>query len=77
MLEQPELRRGRKWVVASLVCAALSLAITPFMFGLLGVIAGSVAVWKGDRHGGAWGLGERCSWVRGVLVGWGVKRLRK
>ena len=40
---------GRKWVIASLVCAALALAVTPVVFGPLGVIAGFVAAWKGAR----------------------------
>ena len=29
--------RGRRWAVASLVCAALARAGAPFLFGLLGV----------------------------------------
>ena len=40
---------GRSWVIASLVCAALALAVTPVVFGLLGVVAGGVAAWKGAR----------------------------
>lgn len=30
-----------------MACAALSLAVAPLIFGLLGVAAGMVAVWKG------------------------------
>ena len=40
---------GRSWVIASLVCAGLALAVTPVVFGPLGVIAGFVAAWKGVR----------------------------
>ena len=37
---------GRSWVIASLVCAGVALAVTPVVFGPLGVIAGCVAAWK-------------------------------
>ena len=38
---------GRSWVIASLVCAGLALAVKPVMFGPLGIVAGAVAAWKG------------------------------
>ena len=47
---------GRRPAIASLVCAALALAVAPAMFGPLGVIAGMVAVWKGDVWWGAAGV---------------------
>ncbi len=40
---------GRRWVIASLVCAGLALAATPVVFGPLGVLAGCVAAWKGAK----------------------------
>ncbi len=40
---------GRRWVIGSLVCAGLALAVTPVAFGPLGVLAGCVAAWKGAR----------------------------
>ena len=40
---------GRKWVINSLVCAGLALAVTPVVFGPLSVVAGFVAAWKGAR----------------------------
>ncbi len=40
---------GRSWVIASLVCAGMALAVAPVVFGPLGVIAGFVAAWKGAR----------------------------
>ena len=36
---------GRRWVIASLVCVGLALAVTPVVFGPLGVVAGAVAAW--------------------------------
>ncbi len=47
---------GRRWVIASLVCAILSLAFAPVVFGPLGVVAGAVAVWKGARWWGTAGV---------------------
>lgn len=49
MPDQPQIRHGRKWAIASLVCAALSLAVAPLVFGLVGVAAGTVAVADGER----------------------------
>ena len=45
---------GRRPAIASFVCAAL--AVAPVVFGPLGVIAGMVAVWKGDVWWGAAGV---------------------
>jgi len=53
---------GRIPAVASLVCAALAPAVAPVVFGPLGVIAGMVAVWKGD---GWWENGRRLPERRG------------
>ena len=47
---------GRRWVIGSLVFAAMSLAFAPVVFGPLGVIAGSVAVWKGAKWRGTAGV---------------------
>jgi len=56
---------GRRWVIASLVCAALALAVTPVVLGPLGVIAGFVAAWKGARW---WATaGVSASFVAAVL----------
>ena len=40
---------GRSWVIASLGFAGLALAVTPVVFGPLGVAACTVADWKGAR----------------------------
>ena len=40
---------GRRWLIASLTCAGLALAVAPVVFGPLGVVAGMVAAWKGAR----------------------------
>ena len=47
---------GRRWVIGSLVCATLALAVAPVVFGTLGVIAGTVAVAKGARWRGTVGV---------------------
>lgn len=47
---------GRRWVITSLVCAAVALAFAPVVFGPLGVVAGTVAVWKGARWWGTAGV---------------------
>ena len=56
MPEQPEIRHGRKWAIASLVCAVLALAVAPVVFGLLGVAFGTVAVVDGEWWWGAAGV---------------------
>lgn len=55
---------GRRWAVASPVCAALARAVAPFLFGLLGVAAGMVAVAEGARWWGTAGV----SATTGALV---------
>ena len=58
-------RPGRRWVISSLVLAALSLAVAPVVFGPLGVVVGGVAVWKGARW---WGTaGVSASFVAAVV----------
>ena len=47
---------GRMWARASLICAVWSLFLAPLVFGLLGIAAGMVAIWKGDRWWGAAGV---------------------
>ena len=47
---------GRRWTLASLVCAALSLVFAPVVFGPLGVVADCVAIAKGDKWWGAAGV---------------------
>lgn len=44
------------WARASLVCAAWSVFLVPEVFGPLGIAAGIVAVWKGDKWWGAFGV---------------------
>ena len=56
---------GRRWVIVSLVCAGLSLAFAPVVFGPLGVVAGAVAAWKGARWWGTAGVSG--SAVAGVV----------
>jgi len=46
-------------------CAALSLFLDPLVLGLLGVVAGTVAVWKGARWRGT--LGVSGSAVAGIV----------
>ena len=63
---------GRSWVIASLLCAGLALAVTRVVFGPLGIVAGAVAAWKGAKW---WGTaGVSASFVAAVLsaylVGW-------
>ena len=56
---------GRSWVIASLTCAGLALAVTPVVFGPLGVRSGFVAAWKGARW---WGTaGVSASFVAAVV----------
>ena len=45
-----------KWAIASLVCAFIALAVAPLVFGLVGVVAGTVAVADGERWWGAAGV---------------------
>ena len=47
---------GRRWVMASLVFAALAPVIVPVVFGPLGVAAGVVAAAKGARWWGTAGV---------------------
>ncbi len=55
-METHDAKPGRIPVITSLVCAALSLVVAPVVFGPLGVIAGMVAVWKGDVWWGTAGI---------------------
>ena len=56
---------GRRWVMASLVFAALALVVPSVVFGTLGLVAGPVAVAKG---GGWWGTaGVPASFAAAVL----------
>ena len=49
-----------------MVCAGLSLAFAPVVFGPLGVVAGIVAVWKGAKW---WGTaGVSASFVSAVVA---------
>ena len=57
---------GRIWVIASLVCAVLSLAFAPVEFGPLGVVAGAVAVWRSARSRGT--LGVSACFVSAVFI---------
>ena len=59
---------GRRPAITSLVCAALALAVAPAAFGPLDVIAGMVAVWKGDVWSGAAGVSR--SAVSAVVGYW-------
>ena len=58
----------RRWARASLICGVWSLFIAPAVLGPLGMAAGCVAVWKGDR---LWGmLGNSGSAVAGFVGYW-------
>ena len=46
----------RRWARASMICGVLSLFVAPVVLGPLGVAAGMVAVWKGDKRWGAAGV---------------------
>ena len=46
----------KRIAIISLVCAVVTVFLAPVVFGPLGVLAGSVAVWKGDRWWGALGV---------------------
>ena len=64
---------GRRWVISSLVYAALSLAFAPVVFAPLGVVAGTVAVWKGARWWGTAGLtGSAMAGVLGYFLAAGL-----
>lgn len=57
----------------SLVCVALSLLIMPVVFGSLGVVAGMVAIWKGDEWLGAASVfGSTVAAVVGYFLASGV-----
>ncbi len=47
---------GRRWVIGSLLRAALALVIAPVVFGPLGMLAGVVAVVNGARLWGTAGV---------------------
>ena len=47
---------GRGWARASLVCGAWSLFVAPAVLGPLGVAAGCVAIVKGAKWWGAFGV---------------------
>jgi len=68
---------GRRWVIGSLVFSGLSLAITPVVFGLLGVVTDAVAVWKGARLWGTAGVSASLGGVGQCLHGCWVGRVRK
>ena len=40
-----------RWGIVSLFCAVLALLGAPLVFGLLGIVAGAMAVWKGGVDG--------------------------
>lgn len=68
--------RISRWAISSLACAVLAVFVAPVVFGPLGVLAGSVAVWNGDRWWGMLGVsGSAVAAVRGVLLGWLAGRI--
>ena len=59
---------GRMWARASLMCGAWSLFIAPAILGPLGVVAGMVAIAKGDKWWGGLGVsGSAVASVTGYL----------
>ena len=71
----PTERSSRRWVIGSLVCAVLAVFVAPVVFGPLGIVAGSVAVAKGERWWGMLGVSGSAVaavagyWWAGGLVG--------
>ena len=66
-------RPGRMWARASLICAVWSLIIAPAVFGSIGVVAGCVAIAKGDKWWGAAGvLGSAVAAVVGYYFATGL-----
>ena len=63
--DQPKIRHGRKWAIASLVCALLALAVAPLVFALVGIAAGTVAVADGERW---WGVAGVMASVGALIV---------
>lgn len=68
-------KSGRRWAHASLLCAVWSVFLAPAVFGLLGIVGGIVAVWKGDKWWGAAGVSGNTvaaligySWAARILV---------
>ena len=65
---------SRRPAVISLVCTVLAVFVAPVVFGPLGVLAGFVAVWKGERWWGMLGVSGSAAaavvgfWWAGGLV---------
>ncbi len=55
-MENKTTNPGRLPAITSLACAAVALAAVPVVFGPLDVVAGMMAVWKGDVWWGAAGV---------------------
>ncbi len=47
---------GRRFGIASLIMAFISVAVAPLIFGVLGIILGMVAVVEGERYLGILGV---------------------
>ena len=63
----------RRWSIDSLLCATRSLVGAPVVIGPLEILAGSVAVWKGNRW---WGMVGGVSGSAVAAVGyWWAGRL--
>ena len=61
----------RNIVIAGLVCAALAVAVSPFIFGVLGVAAGTIAVAKDAHWRGALVVTlSAVGWSVGYYWGW-------
>ena len=52
-------KSGRRFAAASMVLALVALAVTPAVFGPLGILMGMVVVSKGERYLGMLGHGQR------------------
>ena len=66
-------KAGRLWARASLICAVWSLFIAPAVLGPIGVVAGMVAVAKGDKWWGGLGVsGNAAASVTGYLWAGGL-----
>lgn len=57
------------WVIVAYICAALSLLFFPPLFGMLGIIFGSIAANKGDTNGKTAAIVSGVCMVIGIFFG--------
>lgn len=64
--QAPDVSAGRGFTIGAFVCAAIALLILPPVFGIAGIVLGSVGRSKGDP------LGKTAMIVSGVCLGVGM-----